>query len=750
MIPLAQFILWLQFAAILVSTLFYYILTGKKQYANFQAIARGTYYGFTGLTTVASVLLMYFFLSHNFKLEYVAQYSSSDLPLQYLISSFWAGQEGSFLLWVLISAWLGIFLMKTSVNNENHVMTLYNLQNLFLAILLIKQSPFRLAIHQLPDGFGLNMLLQDPWMVIHPPIVFIGYAAYAIPFAQAMSSLWRRDFDWIKQGLPWVSFAFLTLGAGIIIGGVWSYKVLGWGGYWGWDPVENASLLPWLAGTALLHGMLLQNGRKQLAKTNYFLAALAFVLVIYSTFLTRSGVLADFSVHSFTDLGITGLLVLFIGLFLVISVFLIITRIRQIPGPGKESKEIPLLSLEFGLIAAVILLCLSAILTGLGTSAPLITRVTDNPSKVSTDFYVNVNLPIAVIIGLLLGIIPVLKWGRNESKQIIARIIAGLVTATIVAALTFMAGFPGVLTFLMIVFAAFAVGVNLELIIRLLRKSLVNTTAAIAHFGLGLMFVAFVASTVYDQSQRVSLPQGETVSVMGYKLTFQQAEIRDHGKGTKYVMPVKIEKGSMSVIGNPDIYVEAKGRGENQQFHHPYIIRGWWSDLYVSPEVYDPAKTEANGMKHLSVKKGETISVEDYSITFLEYDLSNMNNANGKISVGADLQVSYKGQQPVALKPVYVINEPDAPQSRIKLPGEGEAFLTITAMNASDKTINLHFTETTPQQSGGEAEIKPAVMYAEVSTKPGMLLLWVGVTLLLVGGALSIYRRWPKATKNSP
>ncbi len=750
MISMAQMTLWIQLFAVLVSSLFYYMLTGKKDYPFFRSIAQKSYYLFSIAVTVSSVLLMYFFLTHNYRLQYVADYSSRDLPLKYLISSFWAGQEGSFLLWVFISAWLGILLRRMKNISESHVMTLYNLQNLFLTILLIKQSPFRLATHTLEDGFGLNMLLQDPWMVIHPPIVFLGYAAYAIPFAIAMASLWQRKYDWVKKSLSWVSFAFFSLGAGIIIGGVWSYKVLGWGGYWGWDPVENASLLPWLSGTALLHGMLLQSTRKHLAKTNYFLAAFSFVLIIYSTFLTRSGVLADFSVHSFTDLGITGWLVFFMAIFLAISAFLLVTRAKEIPHPPKDEKNIPLLSLEFGLIGAVVVLCLSAVLTGLGTSAPLITRLTENPSKVSIDFYVNVNLPIAIIIGLLLSYIPLLKWGQNDVKSLLPRLITGIIIATITTVLVIVNGFPGLLIFLMIVLGAFTTGVNLEIVIRRLRKGVIKTTAAVAHLGLGLMLVAFVTSTVYDKSERVALSKGKEVSVFGYSFEFQQATPKNYGKGTKWLLPVTIKNGNTTITGVPDIYIEQKSPGNKQQFHHPFIIRGWWTDLYVSPETYQPASSQQNNHQHVVVKKGETAQVGDYSITFMRYDLTNMNSASGHMSVGAELQVSYKGEQPVTLMPVYTVNDKNAPGSRVKLPGNDEVYAILTGMNASEKTIDLHFSGLQTDTSDSEVSQKPAFMVAEISTKPGMLILWIGVTLLLLGGAMSVYRRWPREKPKTP
>jgi cytochrome c-type biogenesis protein CcmF len=339
--------------AVGISAIGYLVLCLKTDNSLARNMARLSFIGFATVVTIASMLLMHFILNHQFLYSYVARYSSRDLSLAYLVSSFWAGQEGSFLLWVLLGAWLGIFLISKAGDREPQVMLIYNLNNLFLMILLIKQSPFRMLPIAPPDGQGLNMLLQDPWMVIHPPVVFLGYAAFTIPFAYAMSGLWRKEYDgWIKPALPWTVFSFISLGAGIIIGGYWSYKVLGWGGYWGWDPVENASLLPWLAGMALMHGMILQQTRKKLRKTNFALAAFSFILVIYCTFLTRSGVLADFSVHSFVDLGITGWLVIFMLVFIAIFLALFIARIKEIPG-STDGKSMSYFSREFGFVFAM-------------------------------------------------------------------------------------------------------------------------------------------------------------------------------------------------------------------------------------------------------------------------------------------------------------------------------------------------------------------------------------------------------------
>jgi cytochrome c-type biogenesis protein CcmF len=251
----------------MTSAVFYWLaakngnaIQNKKNNSNiveYKIYGRFAFYLSLAMITFASAYLYYLIFNHQFQVKYIYQYSSRDLPFGFLLSSFWAGQEGSFLLWTLFLSWLGVVFIKTSNQFENYGMFFMNLVQAFFLLVLIKASPFEThaggAIP--PDGAGLNPLLQNFWMVIHPPILFIGYAAATFPFAIALAALVRNNFTkWVSQALPWVLSVSITLGAGIIIGAFWSYETLGWGGYWGWDPVENSSLIPWLTSLALFHG----------------------------------------------------------------------------------------------------------------------------------------------------------------------------------------------------------------------------------------------------------------------------------------------------------------------------------------------------------------------------------------------------------------------------------------------------------------------------------------------------------------
>src|SRR6266545_2324984 len=408
--------LWGALLAGLASIYFYF--RADRGQAEALSLARNAYAAFATCIVAAAGTLMALLLQHRFDISYVNSYSSRDLPIYFLISTFWAGQEGSFLLWCFWGAIIGLFVYRSAKEQEAPVMVVYLATFLGIVAILCKQSPFKLLPPPVPeDGAGLNPLLQDPWMVIHPPVMFTGFASLSVPFAFAIAALWKKRWDgWVVRAIPWALLTFLTLGPAILMGGYWAYKTLGWGGYWGWDPVENTSLVPWLFTAALVHGMFLQRAKKRHRKVNLILACGAFLTILYGTFLTRSGILADFSVHSFIDLGITGWLVgILLGCVLV-SVACLAWRWRQIPTAAEE--EPPLLSRSVFFILGIAVLCALGFVILLGTSAPLVTRLTGNPSQVQTSFYTKTTIPAAILLALLAGLVPFVSWKGEEWKQL--------------------------------------------------------------------------------------------------------------------------------------------------------------------------------------------------------------------------------------------------------------------------------------------------------------------------------------------
>ncbi|MBS1594600.1 MAG: cytochrome c biogenesis protein CcsA [Bacteroidetes bacterium] len=339
------------------------------------------------------VMLFLMILNHWFEYHYAWRHSSTELPMKYIISSFWEGQEGSFLLWqfwIVVLGWVG---MRTWREWESPVMAVTAITQTFLGSMVlgitilgykIGSNPFMLLrnemaqapIFQRPeylnfiqDGNGLNPLLQNYWMTIHPPVLFCGFASALFPFAFVVAALVRKDYTgWIKPALPWALFNIAILGTGILMGGAWAYESLSFGGFWAWDPVENMSFVPWLLIVAGVHMHLVYKYTKHSLFSAFLFYILGFVAVLYSTFLTRSGILGDSSVHAFTDLGMTGQLLIYLFVFLIPSLILLAIRSGSMPSQEKEEE---LLSREFWMFIGSLVLIFSAVQQTFTTSIPV-------------------------------------------------------------------------------------------------------------------------------------------------------------------------------------------------------------------------------------------------------------------------------------------------------------------------------------------------------------------------------------------
>ncbi|KPL00462.1 MAG: hypothetical protein AMJ91_04680 [candidate division Zixibacteria bacterium SM23_73_3] len=735
---LGDICLTLAFIFALFSSLLFFV--GAKDKEKFLGAGRKTYYIFLFFTSLATFYLLYLFLTHHFEVEYVYGYSSSDLPLFYLISSFWAGQEGTFLLWLFFGAILGIFPLKRSGIYKGYVMGFYLLVQIFLLTLLLKKSPFSLLTWFPAEGRGLNPLLQDFWMVIHPPIIFIGYAALAIPFSYALAALFRDKYeDWVRFALPWVALSCLTLGSGIFIGGYWAYKVLGWGGYWGWDPVENASLVPWLLCIALVHGLLLEKTKGSMRRTNFLLAILCFLLVLYATFLTRSGVLGDFSVHSFADLGINAYLILFMLFFTLFSFGLFIFRLSGIRYVEATKN---LLSGEFLIFLAITFLSVSAILVLLGTSAPIITKLFGQASNVSTAYYVNTQLPLGIIIASLLGFAPFLGWKEIRWKDFKKAVIPVLVISSFLTILSFVLK-ASIFVYLIFMFVSFLALVgNLIALLKRTKAGLKFLGGYLTHFGVGLMLVGIITSSGYSRSVKINLPEKESKEAFGYKFTYLGMEgdtlLLNPEENQKNALKVEVEKSGKSFITRPRFYFSQY----NQSYMRvPYIKVNLLNDLYLAPlELKEGDETGGN---LFTIKKGETKEIEGYTITFVGFDISSHEMGEG-MSVGAILEVTHEKEKMI-LTPTVVMEgvEEDEARSMVHLPG-GKDHMVLEKIDADRKMVMLNLLLEKEEQAKN-------LLVLEVSKKPLINVLWLGTVLIMAGLLITTYRRTKeiKATKNS-
>jgi len=679
-------LLWLAFLLGVASTVAYVmVIRGREEW---RSQARQAYVLMTAAVVIVSGLLMYLLITHDYRLAYVWSYSDNLLPLHYLISTFWGGQEGSFLLWIFWGVLLGLPLMKFARSYESRVMVFYNLTLLSLVMLLLKQDPFRfhdgLTAAMIPmDGQGLNPLLQNPWMVIHPPVMFIGYASLAIPFAFALAALWMQRYDeWTKVSLPWVLLSLGTLGLAIMLGGYWAYETLGWGGYWGWDPVENASLVPWLMTAALGHGMLLQRGRNRFRRLNLVLAVAAYLLVVYATFLTRSGVLGDFSVHSFVDLGITGWLVFNMLFFLVLSVGLLAWRWRDIP---TEVGDEPFMSRTIFFVVGILLVILIALIVGFGTSAPLITRLWGEPSQVGPDFYNRMGFWLAVVFALFLGGTPFLGWSKaNQGAGRRLAIVAAV--AAVLLALGAVLGLRGWMAFAYLGAVLFNIVANSWATAdKASRGQWRAAGGVLAHVGIGLMMLAFLTTGWLDRGQKVRLSQDEPTEVLGYTLTFRGVEKPTPQARDAMVVEVTDPRGRNFVL-KPKMWVNQKS---NQLVANPDIRSFLTRDLYLAPAEFEPGQEPAASGR-LMLAKGQPQQFKDWTLTFRGFDLSRQNAVPGALTVGVLVDLERPGQEPVELEPsVISMGDGTVQAVAVDIPGVPGARLRATGMSVDQGMVRV-------------------------------------------------------------
>ncbi|HSD64126.1 MAG TPA: cytochrome c biogenesis protein CcsA, partial [Ignavibacteriaceae bacterium] len=557
--------------------MYYYSFKG---YSNTLKLARKGFYAMSAGIIAASGFLLYLILTHQYQYDYVFEYSSSNLTTGLLLSTFFAGQEGSFLLWLLFAVIAGLFLIKNLSNDsaqESSFMMVYTLIAVFLAVLIspLLKNPFSsifaetnylqlkyfnpsyLSLTDLrqfivsnnsgeqflkvgPElkallaglnvsvndfiiaGKGLNPLLQNFWMQIHPPLLFVGFAMAAIPYSFAMSAILRKDYNsWVGKSLPWLAVSMSVLGLAIMIGGYWAYGVLGWGGFWGWDPVENSSLVPWIIGITLIHTLLIQKNTQlknepgKYIRTNLILSVLTFVFVIYSTFLTRSGILSEASVHSFLAPGMVTYLFLigFLLTFSILGIGGVILRWKGLKNVSSTNESF--FSRENGLLYGSAVMLGTALIIILGTSAPIF------GTSVDTSFYTQMNFPLAILIMFLIAFTLIMRWRSTEKSELIRGIVMHLIlstVATVVIALA--AGMTSVYFILYTLTASFTIITNIGTIIKNLKINFLLTGGQIAHIGVGIFLLGVLLSGNFSKSEQLSLPRGKEVKALNHTFIF--------------------------------------------------------------------------------------------------------------------------------------------------------------------------------------------------------------------------------------
>jgi len=545
---------------------------------------------------LSSVSLLHAFLTRNFQVDYVARYSSSDLPLFYTVTAFWAGQEGSLLLWVFL---LAIFTVIFWYSARNKVYAgiatgiVATALSFFFLVISVPANPFRLLPQPMREGLGLNPLLQNLGMVFHPPTVFFAYALFTFPFALALAALLTRSYEnrqWIRDMRLWTLFAWLFIGIGNVLGALWAYVELGWGGFWAWDPVENASLLPWLTGTALLHSITIYEKRKTLKVWTFILSFLTFLMCILGTYITRSGAIA--SVHAFQASPIAGFFLTAMIIILVVPLFILAARYRDLKPVDIENY----LTREGTYAIANWLFTAFTIVVLWGTLFPLFSSIFtgqggDEGLSVGRAFFDRYTSPIMFAIAILIAICPHFAFNGTNLKKMLRLLLFGLFIGAAVVGLTWnfwstdiVGALAGVIGFAgLIMTAALFVEDYLKFKGSFLRRFLANGRrygGFFAHIGAILMFIGVFAATVYKVETNVTLNQGESASFKDIKIVYEEPV---YYKGPNYesygVKITLIDSGRR--VGN--LYPSfAFYPASNQQTYEVDIDWGIWRDVYLS------------------------------------------------------------------------------------------------------------------------------------------------------------------------
>ena len=496
-----------------------------------------------GLVSIASIALLHALITHDFSLKYVASYTSTTLPLRYRISALWGGMEGSLLFWVLILTCMTALTLWQNRARNRELMpyvtaTCMITAGFFLALLAFVTPPFATLPFTPAEGTDLNPLLQNYWMQIHPPALYFGYVTWTIPFGFAIAALatGRLDDLWIRTSRRWVLAAWFFLTVGNVLGARWAYEVLGWGGYWAWDPVENAAFMPLMTGTAYLHSVMIQERKDMLKVWNMVLIIMTFCLTIFGTFLTRSGVIS--SVHSFTQSGLGPFFLAFLAAVIAVSVTLLMMRLKDLR-PRHELDS--MLSRESAFLFNNLLLVGIAFATFWGTVFPVLSEwVRGVKITVGPPFFNRVNAPLGIALLLLMGIGPIIAWRRSTFKKLVETFrwptIVGLGSGTV----AYVLGMRSITAVIVVSISAFVLHTiawefHTGAIARktMLGESyltaLVNITAKnqrryggyIIHLGVVFMFLGITMSSVYKvQMLTKPLNPGESFTLGRYTLRY--------------------------------------------------------------------------------------------------------------------------------------------------------------------------------------------------------------------------------------
>lgn len=747
-------------------------------------------FGIEVVTVIASfVILTYVISNHLFEYKYAYSHSDKNLPFEYLLSCFWEGQEGSFLLWSFWHCVLGTIIMFKVKWRPNGVMMSLSFVQFLLASMVIGvyifgakvgSSPFILLREEMnwpilsrpdylqfiKDGTGLNTTLQNYWMVIHPPVLFFGFASTTIPFAFAVAGLLKKDNNWMNHVLSWANFSAGVLGLGIMMGAAWAYESLNFGGYWAWDPVENASLVPWLVLVAGIHTTMIFRKTGSSVKASYLFMGLSFLLIVYSTFLTRSGILGDTSVHAFTDLGMNAQLLVFLLIFVIPFFVLYFVRYRFMVEPSKEDD---ISSREFWMLVGSLVLVLSAVVIIAITSIPVFNKIfgTKIAPPEDPEFAHNqVQVFVAIIIGILSAFGQYLRFKHTPSDQIKKQLLLPSIVTIAISAVLFVfvgvaytqkgPGFVGAL-YVGILASVYTVVANFHYWLGVLKGKLKSAGASVGHIGFGLVLLGIFLSA----SNKTVISFNTTgINVLQESADMRKSPVGNPRENITLFEGINTDMGKYMVEYTRDTldnldkrFFELKftDKKTNEQFFlYPDILKNnkgaegfsanpdakhyWLKDIFVYITSFqDHSEDDTVAFKPAKIKIGDSIFYSNGYIKLNQVLVNpNANRPAGTNELVLDLQVTSKEGLQYSSKPGIVLEGLNMEQQ----------LDTIKAQN-----LVISFNKVVSQEEGvleigiKESKTLTNLITLKVYEFPFINVLWIGVVVMTIGFMMSMLQR---------
>ena len=805
-----HFFVLLAFTTSLLATIGYILAANKKEISeklSWIKFARINF--FIQVAAVFTIFGIIFYMCSNHYIEYLYAYkhTSKELEFKYLLACIWEDQSGSFLLWTIWHCLIGIFLINKSKDWEAPVMTVVSAAQVFLAMMImglyifgtkIGNSPFVLTRNEIngpifsrpeylsliKDGVGLNVLLRNYWMVIHPPVLFLGFASTIVPFAYAYAGIQTKRFgEWVKQAIPYALFSACVLGVGIMMGGKWAYESLSFGGYWAWDPVENASLVPWLIMIAGLHTMVIYKATGHSLRASYLFGILSFLFVLYSTFLTRTGILGDTSVHAFTEAGkaMNILIFAFLMFFTIGSLVLFVINFKKIPAIAKEEESS---SREFWMFIGSLVFFLSAIFIIAKTSLPVVNSIfgTKLAQPENVEFsYNKVMVLVAIVIGLLSAITQYLKYKETPAAYTFKKI---LLPVLITIALTVLLGIIYPITyikegigFLVAIYVAlfatiFTVVSNASYIWLALNGKLKSAGGSVAHLGFGLMIAGMLVSAgnkkiiSEEKYKNFAIPMGidpltkqqdnpaENINLIkqvpnqmdDYSVTYLH-DSAGHEKGRRFYKllferkDVATKKVTEQFELSPDVYLMKDNNMSSNPDTKSYLTHDVFT--YISYALNPEKNIDTGSFKISEVAEGDTMF---YSKGFVVLDKIVKNPTTNKFkliptgpSVAAELTVHGQDSMQYKASPMLMVDSLGIKKIDDTVYAQN-LFVQFAGVSTDQKKVKIGIKES-------ESMIDFVTLKAYIF--PYINLVWIGLILMAIGFVISINKRAKLSTLQS-